>query len=90
MASGIQTGGTSTVSNNTSYENGGDQIETGGSSGVFGNTVRVFNSTGWGLNLTNRQTGYRNNVISNNGGAGTVNSGTDAGGNLCNGSTTCP
>jgi hypothetical protein len=48
----------------------------------------VIYNTAWGLNLT-AGAGYSDNVISSNAG-GTVSGGVNAGGNVCNGSTTCP
>lgn len=73
---------------NTAYDNVRDGILTGSGVTVLGNTVRA--NTGFGLSL-GTQSGYRENVISNNT-AGTVNgvSLVNLGNNACNGSTTCP
>jgi len=51
---------------------------------VWGNTAR--SNTGFGLNLGS--SGYRENVVSGNG--GTVSGGVNAGNNVCNGLLTCP
>lgn len=85
---GIDVGAGSTVSSNAAYSNSGDGISTGSAVLVTGNNVR-FN-TGFGLNL-GIQSGYRENVVSNNT-AGTVNgtSLVNLGNNACNGSATCP
>lgn len=86
---GIFVNSGSTVSGNTAYLNGGDGIEAFGSaSTVSGNTAR--SNTGFGLELGS-QSGYRENVISNNT-AGTVNGAlaVNLGNNACNGSATCP
>ena len=45
-------------------------------------------STGWGLSL-GIDTAYRDNTVTNNT-AGTVTGGVNAGGNVCDGGTTCP
>lgn len=74
------------VSGNTATANGGDGIQAGAGSNVTGNTAS--GNTAFGLNLT-QGVGYSQNVIRDNT-AGTVDSGTSAGGNVCNGSTTCP
>jgi parallel beta-helix repeat protein len=75
-----------TVSGNTANNNHSDGICAHTGCNVIGNTVR--GNTGAGLNL-DTNTGYGQNVIAGNG-AGTVASGVPTGGNLCNGSTTCP
>jgi parallel beta-helix repeat protein len=75
-----------TVSGNTANNNGTDGICTHTGCNVIGNTVR--GNTDAGLNL-DTNTGYGQNVIAGNG-ARTVASGVPTGGNLCNGSTTCP
>jgi hypothetical protein len=74
------------VSGNTSNSNGSDGICTGVGSNVYGN--EVHGNTGHGLNLAT-QTGYSQNVISQNT-AGTVINGTPAGLNVCDGGLTCP
>ena len=82
---GIQGSQGSTISGNTAYQNGGDGIFAGTGSTVSGNTVR--SNGGYGLNLIDAA--YRGNTISDNT-IGTVNGGVNAGGNVCNGSLTCP
>ena len=62
----------------------GTKIDIG--STVQENTVRL--NTGFGLTL-GLSSGYRGNVINGNT-AGTVAGGVNAGGNICNGSLTCP
>lgn len=83
---GIVVGLGCVVAGNTSTNNDGDGIQASSSSNVTGNTVR--SNTGFGLNLATG-TGYSHNVMSDNT-AGTVDSGVNAGGNVCNSSTTCP
>ena len=51
------------------------------------NTAR--SNDGYGIRINGGGTSYRGNTLSNNS-QGTVVGGTDVGGNLCNGSTTCP
>ncbi|MEZ4280284.1 MAG: right-handed parallel beta-helix repeat-containing protein [Myxococcota bacterium] len=85
---GIVAGAGSTVSGNAAHQNGSAGILAFDGSTVSGNTVR--SNTGVGLSL-GPQSGYRENVISNNTegtvtGIGLVN----LGNNACNGSTTCP
>ena len=50
--------------------------------------LRQYGNGNYGLHLST-STGYRDNVVYNNIG-GTVYNGVNAGGNVCNGSTTCP
>jgi hypothetical protein len=83
---GIVAGASCLVSGNTATANGGDGIQAGAGSNVTGNTATE--NTAFGLNLTTG-VGYSQNVIRNNTG-GTVDSGVSAGGNVCDGSTTCP
>jgi hypothetical protein len=83
---GIVAAASGLVSGNTATSNGGDGIQAGAGSNVIGNTATE--NTAVGLNLTTG-IGYSQNVIRNNTG-GTVDSGVSAGGNVCNGSTTCP
>lgn len=83
---GIETGNGANVTGNTSYDNDADGIQTASGCFVKDNAVRV--NGGYGLRLGS-QTGYRENVIAVNS-AGTVDGGVDAGGNVCNGSLTCP
>ena len=73
------------ASDNTANSNGNYGISAGTGSTIQGNTVR--SNTVIGLALST-QSAYRENTISSNG--ATVLFGTDAGGNVCNGSLTCP
>ncbi len=82
---GILTDDRCTVMDNTSTENGGFGIVAGNSSTVQGNTVGLNGSAGLFLGST---TAYRGNTIDSNG--LTVTGGVNAGGNVCNGSLTCP
>ncbi len=82
---GIAASGAS-VLDNTSTSNVGDGIAATFSSNVDRNTVR--SNGGFGLDLDDT-TAYRNNSV-NGIGTDTVDEGVDAGGNVCNGSTTCP
>ena len=75
----------STVSGNTVGENGSIGIRAFGGSTVSNNLVS--DNGAFGLILDSRG-GYRANLIDNN--QGTVGGGSDLGGNLCDGSTTCP
>ncbi len=79
-----------TISGNSSYENTGDGISANNGCTIRGNTVR--GNDGWGLEILSITTSYRENTISTSGGTflGTVDGGTNAGGNVCNGSLTCP
>lgn len=82
---GIVADAGSTLSGNTVYQNGSHGIAAFSGSTVQHNTARQ--NGGFGLALSS-SSAYRENVISNNTtGAAT---GVDAGGNVCNGSTTCP
>lgn len=83
---GIVVSGGGLVSGNTATANDGDGIQAGAGSNVTGNTASENDL--FGLNLTTG-VGYSQNVIRNNTG-GTVNSGVSAGGNVCDGSATCP
>lgn len=88
LGDGFDGGAGATFSNNAAYSNDGDGIEASVGSTIKGNSLRSNN--GYGLNL-GADSGYRENVISNNG-LGTV-TGTaivNLGNNACNGSTTCP
>lgn len=84
---GIQAGSSATIADNSVFSNGGTGIAPGAGSLVRGNTV--VTNTGFGLSFSTVASGYSDNVINGNTG-GTVASGTNLGGNLCNGSTTCP
>ncbi len=82
---GIQAGSYSTVSGNTIHGNGGDGIDTNSGCLVQGNTVSENQGIGLHLEVTDA---YRDNNLTSLG--ATVDGGVDAGGNVCNGSTTCP
>ncbi len=86
---GIDASAGTTISGNTAYLNGGDGIQAGSGSTVQLNTVRSNGE--YGLNLAS-DAGYRENVITGTVTAttGTVAGGVNAGGNVCNGSLTCP
>ena len=88
FADGIVAGSASLVTGNTVSSNGGDGIVVGLSARVTGNVVDS-NPTGIRLNdsALNRSA-YSDNLI--DAGTATVVGGVDLGGNLCNGSTTCP
>jgi len=90
-ANGIETSGDSTASRCKATENGnmGFSVQDGG----LVEDSTAFGNVGFGLSLFSGA-GYRGNVISGNT-AGTVGNGgggggVNAGGNVCNGSTTCP
>jgi len=93
---GISTGAASTVTGNTAYLNEGDGLSVSLGANVSGNTVsnNGVSGDGWGINFFFGSTAaYRNNVIISpvTGTRGTVTGvGVDAGGNVCNGSLTCP
>lgn len=86
---GISVGTGSSVLNNTVNDNEGDGISAIGSgNSVNGNTA--IGNDGYGL-LLSGSTGYRDNTIFVLPPAsGTVSGGVNAGGNVCNSSTTCP
>ncbi len=75
-----------TVSGNSVYENEGNGIAAINGSNVSGNTV--WRNGEFGLSLSTG-VGYRENVLSGNT-SGTVDAGVNTGGNLCDGSLTCP
>jgi hypothetical protein len=85
---GISTSFGSTVSGNTTNSNDSDGIVAN-----FGSTVQrnsVLSNGNYALNLVD-DSAYRENVIlSGATSTGTVNGGTNAGANVCNGSLTCP
>lgn len=83
---GIFANGGSVVTDNALQANAGDGIYAASGSTVARNSALA--NTGYGLNLA-ATAAYRENVVTNNT-AGTVNSGVDAGGNVCNGAATCP
>ncbi len=78
----------STISGNSSLSNNGAGIAAGAGSTIQGNAVR--SSGGFGLDLGG-QSAYMNNTMSSND-DGSVNGavGVNAGGNVCDGSLTCP
>lgn len=83
-----------TIIANASFDNGDatipafdDGIQCGAGCLVRENTTR--DNTGQGINFISSGSAYSDNVISGNT-AGTVLGGTNAGGNVCNGSLTCP
>ena len=86
-ADGIRLANNSSVQNMTVAGNGNNGITTGSGSLVTG--CLANDNGGFGLNFTDTTSGYSNDIINANTG-GTVNSGTSLGGNLCNGSATCP
>lgn len=86
---GISATISSVISDNSSYENALDGIQAAEGCTIRGNSVR--GNAEWGLDISSATSAYRENTISTSGTAlGTVDGGTDAGGNLCNGSLTCP
>jgi parallel beta-helix repeat protein len=77
---------------NTVYNNGdGDASDDGiaceNGCTITGNTAR--SNDGYGIRINGSETSYGDNTLSNNT-QGTVIGGIDAGGNVCNGSLTCP
>jgi parallel beta-helix repeat protein len=84
---GIAVAEGSTVSSNAAYLNGDTGIFTAPGCTVIGNTMRQ--NTGFGLNAQS-QSGYRENVLSNNTGGTVTGLGINAGNNVCDGSLTCP
>lgn len=82
---GVTAGPGSTVSGSTTSDNGSDGITATTGSLVRGNTST--SNGAFGLNLSG-SVGYVDNAIFGN--QGTVQGGVNAGGNVCNGTTTCP
>jgi hypothetical protein len=77
----------STISENSAMQNEKNGIDSGLDPVlVIGNTLRA--NTGYGLNIGSGAA-YRENLIDGNA-MGTVTGGVNAGGNVCNGSLTCP
>jgi nitrous oxidase accessory protein NosD len=74
------------VTGNIATGNGGVGIMASSASTIAGNTA-VSNAS-YGLFLS-ASTAYRDNLIDGNSG-GAVSGGVNAGGNVCNGSLTCP
>ena len=74
------------MTGNTAAANGDAGIIASGGSTVWRNTSIA--NTGVGLDLGSG-VGYGENTVSSNIG-GSVLGGVDAGGNVCNGATTCP
>jgi len=88
---GIFVGQGSTVSNNVVNYSEGSGIDASLGTAVSGNTVIANGhgpTGGYGLNLT-PTAAYRGNTITGNV-SGAVLGGANAGGNVCNGSLTCP
>lgn len=83
---GVYVVGGATITGNTIYQNGSDGIDASGGSLVAGNVIRD-NASSWGLRLDAGSV-YRDNVISDN--QFTVNGGINRGGNVCDGTPTCP
>jgi len=77
----------SIIRGNRADQNGDDGIDAGANSTVIGNGAS-FN-TGYGLRFLGSSTGYTDNSMNGNT-AGAVFSGVEMGGNVCNGSLTCP
>jgi hypothetical protein len=89
---GATLGKAANVDGNAVSNNSGNGISANSSSNLSNNALRE--NGGFGLFFLGSQSGYRDNTISVNTG-GTVgfgpgNSAVNAGGNVCNGSTTCP
>jgi parallel beta-helix repeat protein len=82
---GIRISAGGIASDNTANSNGSYGISAGPGSTIQRNTVRSNAVVGLALST---QSAYRENTISSNGVS--VLFGTDAGGNVCNGSLTCP
>jgi hypothetical protein len=59
---------------------------------VFDNAVYVPRNAGWGIHLLDSKSAYLDNAITIQAepASGTVTGGVNAGGNVCNGSLTCP
>lgn len=89
-AAGISLGNNGVVQNVQVLANGaggsGDGVDCG-SGCLVSSCVVANNANGTGLTFTDATSGYLNNIISGN--SATVASGTNMGGNVCNGST-CP
>lgn len=87
---GIHVSSGSRVSDNTVFENTSDGIQTSVGATVMGNAV--YPNTGWGLNLNHGSTYGHNAMYSNIAGAVRTDFGTavNAGGNVCEGTATCP
>ena len=83
---GISTNTGSIVSANAVSSSGSDGIFASNGSTVFENSIR--DNDDFGIRVISN-VGYRDNIFEGNG-AGTVNGGLDLGGNVCDGTTTCP
>jgi hypothetical protein len=59
---------------------------------VFDNAVYVSKNDGWSIHLLDSKSAYRDNAITSQAepASGTVTGGVSAGGNVCDGSLTCP
>ena len=91
---GIRVGSTSHVARNRVVSNGRSGINGNASTLVTDNLIHHPSGTEAALDLSAlggaNASGYRNNVINGGASGGTVVGGIDMGGNLCNGSTSCP
>jgi hypothetical protein len=86
---GISVFSGSVVSDNASYENTLDGISADAGCTIQGNSLR--GNDAWGLDIATPTSAYRENTITvSETNLGTVDGGVDAGGNVCNGSLTCP
>jgi hypothetical protein len=83
VGDGIRAAGV--IRSNVSDGNGGNGITAGENSSIIGN--ETSGNTGVGIAMQSSD-GFSNNVVNSAG--TTVSGGVDAGGNVCNGSTTCP
>lgn len=86
---GIRAGTRALVADSQISANGGEGVLFTVNGFVSGNTIS--DNTLWGVrfNLTDDTGAYRENLFDNNP-SGTVSGGVDAGGNVCDGTTTCP
>lgn len=91
---GIEAGGSSYIARNRIFGSEGSGIDGASGSFVVDNLITTTNASLPAVDLPTNTgssaSGYRNNVIGNGGAGGTVVGGIDMGGNLCNGSTSCP
>ncbi|MFK7898505.1 MAG: right-handed parallel beta-helix repeat-containing protein [Myxococcota bacterium] len=91
---GIQTGSSSYVARNRVSSSGVVGIDMSSSGLAEGNLIINGSTTEPALDMGSSangfSSGYRNNLINGVNAGGTVTGGNDMGGNLCNGSTTCP
>ena len=83
---GIDADNNSKVSNNVVSSNGGDQLHIESGTYAEGNVLSGTTALDTGLSTGSAVSGYRNNLIRGS----VIGNGVDMGGNLCDGSTTCP